>query len=131
MTLSPIDLRTLNLDTTDLAAFSGDFSSALTVGGIPVSLSGHDDIGSGNFSSSLSIPSGSSLRSYTFSGIGNNFSYKEVPQVVGTMRFSLESEFFYGYSTYNVTKTGFSIAFSDVISETGHFLDIVVNKDPE
>ena len=131
MSLAPIDLRTLNLDTTDLLANSGDFNNALTVGGIPVSLSGHDDIGSGNFSTSLAIPSGSALRSFSFSGIGNDFSYKEVPQVVGTMRFSSEADFFYGYSTYNVTKTGFAIAFSDVISETGHFLDLIVNKDPE
>jgi len=131
MSLAPIDLRTLNLDTTDLLATSGEFHNALTVGGIPVSLSGHDDFGSGNFSTSLSIPSGSTVRSFSFSGIGNNFVYKEIPQVVGTMRFSAESDFFYGYSTYNVTKSGFSIAFSDMVLETGHFLDLIVNKDPE
>lgn len=131
MSLAPIGLRALNLDTTDLLATSGEFQNALTVGGIPVSLSGHDVHASGSFSTSVPIPSGSAIRSFTFSGMGNDFSYQEVPQVIGTMRFNSEAEFFYGYSTYNVTKTGFSIAFSDVVSESGHSLDLVINKAPE
>ena len=114
-----------------LAGVSGNFSDSLTVKGIPVSLSGHDPHGSGNFSTSVAIPSGIEEVGYTFSGIGNNFIYPEVPQVIGTMRFYTGSDFFYGYSTYNVSLTGFYVAFTDTISETGHFLDLVVNRDPE
>lgn len=130
MTLVPISLSSSNLDARDIEAFSGDFSTALTVGGIPVSLSGHDPHGSGEYTSSLSIPSGYNSHSFTFTGIGNSFVYDYVPQVIGTMRFYDPANSFYGYSTYNVTLTGFSIGFTDVIMETGHFLDLVIRKDP-
>jgi len=120
-----------DLDLEMLAGVSGDFSESLTVKGIPVSLSGHDPHGSGNFSTSLHIPSGVDEIGYTFSGMGNEFIYPEVPQVIATMRFYTGSNFFYGYSTYNVSLTGFYVAFTDIISETGHYLDLVVNRDPE
>ena len=84
---------------------------------------------SGNFSSSVSIPSGVSTTGILYSSLGNSHSYGSAPQVVGTMRFDEATEFFYSYSTYNVTTSGFNIAFSDVVSETGHFIDIIINKD--
>ena len=84
---------------------------------------------SGNFSSSIAIPSGVSTTGILYTSMGNSHSYGSAPQLVGTMRFNEAAEFFYGYSTYNVTTTGFNIAFTDVVSETGHFLDIIINKD--
>jgi len=45
------------------------------------------------------------------------------------MRLDEQSEFFYAYSTYNVTPTGFSVSLSDKMIETGNFLDISVNRD--
>jgi len=41
MSSIPIQLRSDSLNVTNFEALSGDFSSALTVGGVPVSLSGH------------------------------------------------------------------------------------------
>lgn len=130
MSSIPIQFRSDEINVAELEAFSGDFSNALTVGGIPVSLSGHSLHGSGEYTASISIPSGSNSHSFTFSGIGNDYTYLYTPQVIGTMRFSDPSNVFYGYSTYNVTISGFSVGFTDTILETGHFLDLVVRKDP-
>ena len=58
---------------------------------------GGEAILSGNFSTSVAIPSGISATGISYSAIGNSHSYGSPPQVVGTMRFSVESDFFYGY----------------------------------
>lgn len=84
---------------------------------------------SGNFSTSVAIPSGVTYTGVNFSSLGNSYSYTTAPQVVASMRFSTQTEFFYGYSTYNVNTTGFNLTFTDTITETGHFLDLVINKD--
>ena len=84
---------------------------------------------SGNFSTSVSIPSGVAATGLNYTALGNSYSYSTAPQVVAAMRFDPQTEFFYGYSTYNVNTTGFNITFTDTISETGHFLDIIINKD--
>jgi len=81
------------------------------------------------FSTSLSIPSGMNALSYTYQSIGNSNNYSTPPQVLASMRVGEDSEYFYAYSTYNVTTTGFYIAFSDRISETGNHLDISIHKD--
>ena len=84
---------------------------------------------SGNFSTSLSVGSGVAFSGVNYSTIGNSYSYSTAPQVVASMRFDTQTEFFYGYSVYNVNTTGFNIVFSDTISETGHYLDLIINKD--
>lgn len=81
------------------------------------------------FSTSLSIPSGMDTLSYTYQSIGDNTNYFSPPQVLASMRLSEDSEYFYAYSTYNVTTTGFYVAFSDQVSETGNHLDISIHKD--
>lgn len=81
------------------------------------------------FSTSLDIPTGVDTLSYNYSDIGDTTSYPTAPQVNVSMRVDENSEFFYSYSTFNVSTTGFSVAFSDSIQETGYYLDIAVNRD--
>ena len=134
MSLIPITFRSENLaatetDTTTLSGSSGDFSEALTVGGLPVLLSGQPTSLSGQFSTSVSVASGITSTSHTYASLGYTGTYSFAPQVIASLRFSSLPENFYSFSTYNVTKTGFGVAFSDTIMETGNHLDIIVNAD--
>jgi hypothetical protein len=81
------------------------------------------------FSASLDLPTGVDTLSYSYQSIGDNTNYDSPPQVIASMRLGEDSEFFYAYSTYNVSTTGFYVAFSDQISETGNHLDISIHKD--
>lgn len=81
------------------------------------------------FSTSLDIPTGVDTLSYNYSNIGDSTNYSTSPQVNVSMRVDQNSEFFYSYSTFNVSATGFSVAFSDRVLETGNFLDISVHRD--
>lgn len=81
------------------------------------------------FSTSLIIPTGVDTLSYDYSNIGDSSSYSSPPQVMVGMRVNEESDFFYIHSTFNVSSTGFNVAFSDKILETGNYLDISIHKD--
>jgi hypothetical protein len=81
------------------------------------------------FSTSLDIPTGVDTLSYNYSDIGDTTNYTTPPQVNVSMRIDENSEFFYSYSTFNVSQLGFSVAFSDRVLETGNFLDISVHRD--
>lgn len=81
------------------------------------------------FSTSLNIPTGVDTLSYNYSDIGDTTNYTTPPQVNVSMRIDENSEFFYSYSTFNVSQLGFSVAFSDRVLETGNFLDISVHRD--
>jgi hypothetical protein len=81
------------------------------------------------FSASLDLPTGVDTLSYSYQSIGDNTNYNSPHQGIASMRLGEDSEFFYAYSTYNVSTTGFYIAFSDQISETGNHLDISIHKD--
>lgn len=129
MSLIPIQLRSDNLDAADIIAKSGEFNNKLTVGGIPVLLSGQDPT-TGNITASVSLSTGISQAYYTYTGFQQSgSSYLSPPQVLVTMRMETSSNFIYGCSTYNVNISGFGVAFTDTITETGHFLDIVVDSD--
>ena len=81
------------------------------------------------FSTSLDIPTGVDTLSYNYSDLGDSTNYSAPPQVNASMRVGEQSEFFYSYSTFNVSTTGFSVAFSDRVLETGNFLDISIHRD--
>lgn len=81
------------------------------------------------FSTSLNIPAGVDTLSYNYSDLGDSTNYSTPPQVNASMRVDERSEFFYSYSTFNVSTTGFSVAFSDRVLETGNFLDISIHRD--
>ena len=81
------------------------------------------------FSTSLLIPTGQHTLSYAYSDIGDSLVYPTAPQVNVSMRVNEESEFFYAFSTYNVSTEGFQVSFSDKILETGSYLDISIHKD--
>lgn len=81
------------------------------------------------FSTSLNIPTGVDTLSFDYASIGDTTSYSSPPQVNISLRTDEMPESFYSYSTYAVSATGFSVAFSDSIQETGYYLDIAVNRD--
>jgi hypothetical protein len=81
------------------------------------------------FSTSLIIPSGVDTLSFEYQNIGDTTVYATPPQVSVSMRIDEASDFIYGYSTYNVSETGFYVALSDQMLETGNYLDIAVHKD--
>jgi len=81
------------------------------------------------FSTSLSIPTGVDTLSFDYTNIGDTTNYATAPQVNISLRTEEMPESFYSYSTYAVSATGFSVAFSDSIQETGYYLDIAVNRD--
>ena len=81
------------------------------------------------FSTSLTIPSGVDTLSFNYSDIGDTSNYTTPPQVNASIRINEDSQFFYAYNTYNVSTTGFSVAFSDTMLETGNFLDISIHRD--
>ena len=129
MSLIPIQLRSDNLDAADIIAKSGEFNNKLTVGGIPVLLSGQDPT-TGNITASVSLPTGISESYYLYTGFQQTgASYLSPPQVLVTMRMPESSDFIYGCSTYAVSRSGFGVAFTDNITETGYFLDIIVDSD--
>lgn len=128
MSIIPIALRSDNLDASDILAKSGEFNDKLTVGGIPVLLSGQDGT-TGNLTTSIALDTGISSAQYYYTGFHYSGGYLTPPQVLVTMRMSNESDFIYGCSTYNVDRYGFGVAFTDTITETGHFLDIIIDSD--
>jgi len=81
------------------------------------------------FSTSLNIPTGIDTLSFDYESIGDTTSYPTAPQVNISLRTDEMPESFYSYSTYAVSETGFSIAFSDFIQEEGYFLDISIHGD--
>ena len=80
------------------------------------------------FGTSLLIPSGVDTLSYNYSDIGDNATHTSVPRVNVNMRVQEDSDFFYAYSTFNVSETGFSVTFSDTTLETGNYLDISIHR---
>lgn len=81
------------------------------------------------FSTSLQIPTGVDTLSFNYNEIGDSFVYSHAPQVIVSMRVDEQSQFFYAHSTYNVTPSGFNVAFSDKVIESGNYLDISINRD--
>lgn len=81
------------------------------------------------FSTSLQIPTGVDTLSFQYNQIGDSFNYTVPPQVIVSMRVDSQSEFFYAHSTFNVSSTGFNVAFSDKVIESGNYLDISINRD--
>jgi len=81
------------------------------------------------FSTSLNIPTGVDSLSYDYSSLGDTTNYSSPPQVNVSLRTIEKPEVFYAHSTYGVSETGFSVAFSDVILETGYYLDVSVHRD--
>ena len=80
------------------------------------------------FNSSFLIPSGVDTLSFNYADIGDNSTHSSAPRVDIQMRTAENSDFFYAHSIFDVSATGFSVTFSDTILETGHFLDISINK---
>lgn len=79
------------------------------------------------FSESLDIPTGVSTTGVLYQDLSSTFNFPSNPVVNATMEFDIESEYFYAYSVYNVSNTGFYISFSDTIMETGHSLNINIS----
>ena len=77
----------------------------------------------------MQIPTGVDTLSFNYNEIGDSFVYSHAPQVIVSMRVDEQSQFFYAHSTYNVTPSGFNVAFSDKVIESGNYLDISINRD--
>lgn len=76
------------------------------------------------FSESLDIPTGINSTGILYQDLSPTFNFSSSPVVNATMGFDAASEYFYAYSVYNVSSTGFYVSFSDTILETGHNLNI-------
>ena len=82
------------------------------------------------FSASFLSPTGVSNVKLNYKDLGNDLEYEYPPQVIISMRTEGESEYFYAYSSHNVTDKDFQISFSDDIVETGNYMEILINKRP-
>lgn len=87
-----------------------------------------NSISNSTFSKSLNVPSGVGALSFNYVDIGAPSSYVD-PQISITLRSDIIPESFYSYSTYNVTSTGFYVAFSSDIVEDNLKLDVIINED--
>jgi len=85
-----------------------------------------NSISNSTFSKTLNIPSGVGSLSLDYAGIGAASSYTD-PQISISLRSDIEPESFYSYSLYNVTATGFNVAFSSDIVESNLKLDVIIN----
>ncbi len=80
------------------------------------------------FSSSLDIPSGVGAISFDYLSIGAQEEYSGA-QVCVSIRSESIPQSFYSYSVYNVTNTGFNVAFSSDIKEDDLKLDVIINEE--
>ena len=113
--------------------FVSEFTQNAIAGNVEQSQANFDSaissIQSNTFSTSLAIPSGIYETGILYSEIGNDIPYSNIPQVFITMESDENIPFMYFTSTTKISKTGFFVDFSDKISETGHSLKIVIQKD--
>ena len=86
-----------------------------------------NDVSNEVFSSSFALTSGVGSVSISFSEI-NTPSFSAPPQVVVSMSTDSQDlpESFYAYSAYNITATGFNVAFSNQIVEDNLKLDFII-----
>ena len=77
---------------------------------------------------SLEIPQNISSSGIKFLDLGNNVNYIIPPQVHGNMTSTGSVAYIYDYYIHDITTTGFHIDFSDVISESGHSIDLAIFK---
>lgn len=77
---------------------------------------------------SLEIPQNISSSGIKFLDLGNNANYIIPPQVHGNMTSTGSVTYIYDYYIHDITTTGFHIDFSDVISESGHSIDLAIFK---
>jgi len=78
---------------------------------------------------SFSIPSGAYREAISFNSLGNTVNYSSAPTVVTSMRFNSLPEYIYSHVNYNITNTGFYVAFTDEIDSNDAFLDIIINSE--
>lgn len=89
-----------------------------------------DDVSNDVFSSSLNLVSGMQNVSVNFSDI-NTPQFSNPPQVVVSMSIDSQDfpESFYAYSTYNISTTGFNVAFSNEIVDDNLKLDFIISSN--
>ena len=89
-----------------------------------------DSVSSSVISSSLNLVSGMENISVNFSEI-NAPQFSSPPQVIISMATQDQDfpESFYAYSTYNITATGFNVAFSNQIVEDNLKLDFIISSN--
>jgi len=89
-----------------------------------------NDVSNDVFSSSLNLVSGMQHVSINFSDI-NTPQFSSPPQVVISMSIDSQDfpESFYAYSTYNITATGFNVAFSNEIVDDNLKLDFIISSN--
>ena len=77
---------------------------------------------------SLEIPQNISSSGIKFLDLGNGTNYIIPPQVHANMTSTGSVSYIYDYYIHDITTTGFHIDFSDVISESGHSIDLAIFK---
>lgn len=82
-----------------------------------------------NFSASLEIPQNSESLNISFLSLGNSVTYLSPPKVFASMRFNSAPESIYAHAIYGVNSNQFNIQFSDEISESNCFLDILITAN--
>jgi hypothetical protein len=87
-----------------------------------------DSISNSTFSSSLNVPSGVGSISLDYLSIGAQAQYTDA-QICVSIRSESMPQSFYSYSVYNVTNTGFNVAFSSDIQESDLKLDVIINGE--
>lgn len=89
-----------------------------------------NDVSNDVFSSSLNLVSGMQNVSVNFSDI-NTPQFSNPPQVVVSMSIDSQDfpESFYAYSTYNISTTGFNVAFSNEIIDDNLKLDFIISSN--
>lgn len=85
-----------------------------------------DNIGSSTFSESIEVPSGVGSMALPYLDIGAPGFYPSA-QACLTIRHDTVPISMYSCASYGFSATGFYVAFSDDITESGLFLDVIVN----
>lgn len=85
-----------------------------------------DSLSSSTFSKSIEIPSGAGSIALPYLDVGASGFYPSAQACV-TIRHNIIPASMYSCASYNFSPTGFFVAFSDDIAESGLFLDVMVN----
>lgn len=83
------------------------------------------------FSKSINVPQNSSSLNISYNSLGDFKQYLANPRVFASIRFGSEPTSTYSHSIYNLNTQRFNIKFSNQITESDCYLDILISANPD
>jgi hypothetical protein len=125
-------IRKLGSSNESLIDVSGNFSQELSeISQDLIEVSGVlrqeiSSISDNVIASKVDLPTGIDYISLQYTDIHNSLNFSDVPHVFVNMTSNSGSPAFYAYSTYEVSQSGFKVAFSDDIRREHQALEILI-----